>query len=317
MGGLGNLIETAWAAMGDERVGSKNARSVFAISNSFMAIAALLFSSVRLYKLRFLAYVSAPHKLVVESFSYAYLLYGVLGLVLSGLIYWKYEDRHDKDPISPKAANENPFSLIVRIINHLKKLIDSKRFLYGILVFLLWEVAFYLIHQIGIDLKIKPFNFVTRWMAGGYIFGTLLLPFFQKTSGKDLIRIGHYISIFSLIIGLILSLSSTIPLYLLVNLCFAVFAVGAAFLSPTLFSSISAKVPIHMQGILFGSYGSTDTLATALAWILGELLRNLIIHLYNRFKLHFISPVVMISLSLLLMIGAALFYGRFNKIRKH
>lgn len=305
-GCFGNLIEISWAAMGDERLGSENARSLFAISNSFMAIAALIFSTRSLFRIHIVAKLLRNQQVNPQNSPLPNFLFALASLIILVFLFIKYKSQHDQDKIGGHTSTAQ----------HLKEF-WNKAFLLGISIFFLWEFSFYLMHQIGIDLSIRPFNSVTKWMAIGYIIGTLILSLLRKKSEKGVITFGHAISIFSLISGIFLAIFSKIPLYNVVDFSLAFFAIGTAFLSPTLFSLVSAKVPIHRQGALFGLYGSADTFATAIALLIGKVASHLIQHLHRKFGLNFISPLIILSISLFTMISAFILYGFFRKHHKH
>lgn len=313
---LGNVIEISWAAMGDERIKSKNARSIFAASNAFMALSALFFGWSQIHRSHVIGNLvlnNSPQKFEIPNLNSGACL--LLSLLVILAVIFLYKDKHDSDPESSVIREGSFYYLLRHVFTHIRKLFSSKRFCLAVTTFLFWEMSFYLIHQLGVDLKINPFGYVTFWMAAGYVLGTLFLPLFRKVPEFKLVLIGHLISIAPLITSFCLTFFYPNLLMQIVNGCFTIYSFGAAFLSPCLFSTISSEKKIHEQGVVFGAFGSTDTLATALAWALGLFLNKTISFFQNCFSLNIISPLVMILSCFILMVLAIALYGKFYKTK--
>ena len=275
--GFGNITEVAWSAMGDEKLGTEYSRLVFALSNCCMGTAALIFRFFRFYKVLFILHILSGRPAPANPLAWTYGSCAVFTLLLMMAVIFCYKDRHDTDISPQKIKKERPRFIFHTVLKHLSSSFHSERFRLGMTVFFFWEIAFYLIHQLGVDLPIRPFTSVTPYMAGGYVLGTFVLPILHKLDDHKLITAGHILAIAPLPIAIFLSLFTQISPKLLIDGCFAIYSFGTAFLSPCIFATLSNEKKVHEQGVLFGVFGSVDVAATLGALVLGWLCKNLIV----------------------------------------
>lgn len=172
-------------------------------------------------------------------------------------------------------------------------------------MFLCWEVSFYSSQFLDADAHICEFKGLTFSMALGYTIGTFcLLP--CRRSNQHLMKVGFMISFYALAPILLLYpfIGFSRPLVLVL---YFIYAMGAAFLVPSLFSSLSLiRRNVHKQGIMMGLIESSDTCALLLASVVSTLF---VYFLSNEL----ISPIAMPIFSMAFMLLSLVFNRKFRQ----
>ena len=278
-GGFGNTLPLSWAAIADTQ--TKNIRFSFGLSTTAMALGYLaLILLNNLFKLKDLTIV-------------LFFVFITLALLcVKQFLDIRADKRKDSDAYEiPSLKND-----VKELINNFLK---RYRFRKGLKAFLLWEVSFYSIHILDVDLKILKFKGLTLAMIFGYIVGVICLRFAKKED-YEIIKIGYKISIIS-----ILPIFVLFPFFRDVKLimmpCYFVYALGIAFLVPSLFAIMAKEMESHEQGKIYGLFDSTDTVAF--------LLSSIVSMLYNYLKL---NPIYIVSFSFFIFIISWFPYAKFR-----
>lgn len=183
----------------------------------------------------------------------------------------------------------------------LKNFLQSDRFSKALLTFLLWEISFYSAHMLDVDLRIEDFKGLTLAMILGYLIGVGCLWKIPNKTDAEMIKIGYQISIFSFIPIFILYLFVSNIKWIIIC-CYFFYSLGAAFLAPSLFSTLSKEKHVNEQGKIYGLLDSTDTIAFLLATIITVM--------YHWIEF---SKIVLISISFLTFLISLWPYARFRR----
>lgn len=242
---FGNNLPLSWAAIADTQ--NKSVRLSLALSTSAMALGYLglillrkMFGNEGLVKVIFFMFI-----------------------ILSFICAKKFFDIRDKKywEKDKKISFSNEIRLLVN--NFLK----SRRFRKGLLTFIYWEISFYSIHMLDVDLKIKEFKGLTLAMILGYLVGVTCLWKFSKKKDHELIKYGFIISILSFLpIFILTPIVSDIEKVIIS--CYFFYALGSAFLIPSLFSTLSNERKASEQGKIYGLLDSADTIAFLVATLI-------------------------------------------------
>lgn len=179
-----------------------------------------------------------------------------------------FEDLRDKEGETILAkSNESKVQLLLREIKlvlgefKLVKIeLSCSRTRYGLVTFLMWEIAQYSIHMLNVDLQIKKFSNLTTAMVVGYLVGLAFLRLSKNIYDKNVIRIGYVVCLSS-IIPYILSYWYLENIKSVLLVCYFFYNLGNVFLAPSLFSILAQERKPHEQGKIFGLLESTDTVA--------------------------------------------------------
>jgi hypothetical protein len=144
---------------------------------------------------------------------------------------------------------------------------------------------------LDIDLQIKEFKGLTLSMILGYLVGVACLWMFSRKKDEEMIKLGYTISLISFIpIFTCAPFISNITTLSIV--CYFFYAIGAAFLAPSLFSTLSRERNSHEQGKIYGLLDSADTLAFLLSSIIAMIYYWLRIHQIFIISFSFIALLV-------------------------
>jgi len=156
--------------------------------------------------------------------------------------------------------------------------------------------------MLDVDLKIRAFKGLTMAMIMGYLIGVFFLWMFRRKEDQQMIKIGYTISIIALIpIFILFPFASDLKMTIIS--CYFFYALGAAFLAPSLFSMLSKERKPHEQGKIYGLLDSTDAIALLIA--------SLAALIYQWLEL---KQIVIIFVSLIAFIASWGPYATFKKI---
>ncbi len=294
-GGLGNNLPLAWAAIADIR--AKNFRFSFGLSTAAMAFGYLVLICLK--------------KLFNTGGSTIIVL--LLFMVLIYFCVRKFQDIRDRktplDAIEPPPSQYSPQheeNFWNRLRNEISFIIrdflKDRRTRKALVAFMLWEISFYSALIVDVDIEIRDFNHLSVSMLLGYLLGVVLLKFSSKRTDDQMIKIGYYLSILSLVpvfvIGPFFNMNITIIC------CYFVYSLAAAFLAPSLFSILSRERKPHEQGKIYGLIDSSDTIAFLIASIAAM-------------SYHFlqIGPVYLVLFSFIAFLLSIAPYAEFKKIQ--
>ncbi len=281
-GVAGNNLPLAWAGIADTQ--TKNVRLSLGFSTSAIALGYLGLIILR--------------KIFNETTLSVIIFFMFLFLCI--ICYKSFIDIRDNK--TSKNNSEDP-SLISDIKTLVNKFLRSRRFTQGLLTYLFWEISFYSAHMLDVDLKIIEFKGLTLAMILGYLFGVACLWKLPKKSDEEVIKLGYQISILSFVP--MFSLYSFVPSKeFLIIICYFSYAFGAAFLAPSLFSTLSKEREPHEQGKIYGLLDSTDTIAL--------LVSTIITMTYNWLNL---NQIVIVFISFTLFLLSWWPYASFKKTR--
>lgn len=293
--GLGNSLPLSWAGIADTR--NKNFRFSLGLSTSAIAFGWLLLLGI--------------NKLFPDLKANIYLIFVYLLLILLCSKYFR-DIRDSRNGISHQHVVNNKSNHFIRdiqliyyeIILLLKELKNS-HIQRGLLAFFLWQMSFYCMNTLDIDLRLREFSDLSAVMMIGYLLGVVILKFCEKISDPQMIRLGYITCISSIVSYLILFplLHKTRSLLLT---SFFFYNLGTAFLPNVLFAMLSKERLPHEQGRLYGLIDSTDTLAF--------LISSSISILYSSIKL---SPVFIVAFSFILFLISWISYKKFEEKKVH
>lgn len=281
-GGLGNTLPLSWAAISDLKTGDFR----FSLALSTAAIAA-----------GFLA-LSLIEKFFNEKTSGIgiFLIY----LVVVFICIKKFIDIRDKG--KPKDESPRHFFHLVQIeLKNLSLELKKPDIIFSLISFSLWQVSFYIVHQLDLDFHNQYFSNVTQVMMLGYFVGVLILRFCNKFSDYIMIKTGYWICLSSILPIFIFSLFFNNINKLIVP-CYFIYNLGTAFMPASLFSIISSKRKPHEQGKVYGLIDSTNTFSI--------LCSSLILVPFNSIT---INPLLVIFISFITM---AVSFFPFKKLEK-
>lgn len=169
--------------------------------------------------------------------------------------------------------------------------------------YILWEISIYsiLISQVEKFRAYKVPNLATTMMLS-YIIGVVALRYCRKISDSRMIKIGYYISTFSIVPYFLLKLFTLEP-PLVLQVCFGLHSVGNALLSPTLMSVLAKEKSPHEQGKRYGLVESSDTIAFLIGTFVCMFFNFMNLPLFFLASFSFISFVL-----------SWRFYGRFKNL---
>lgn len=274
---LGNTLPIAWASLADAKM--KDFRFSVGFATIGMAGGYLVLSLIQK--------AFSPSSSII--FSIILILLGVL------LCMRFFIDIRGKSKQSPQ-NNTIQKEVVVIFTDFLL----CKRFRRALIVFMLWELSFYCVFILDVDMHIKAFDNLSLTMILGWILGVMILKFI-KASDTSLIKIGFHLSIWSLISLLIFRFLFSESKYILLSLYF-IYSIGCGLLVPSLFSILSKERKGNEQGKIYGLIDSIDTIAFLLAAILGIG--------YNSFNL---KPNFIYILSFLTLLISVQYYVLFLK----
>ncbi len=293
--GFGNTLPLSWAAIADTQ--SKNFRFSLGLSTSAMAFGYLGLLIIKtLFK------------------DESALITSCLFIVLIFFCITKFEDIRDKKPSnfdnpslsSTSAQKKQPkLSIKTMFISEVKLIINNflkdRRTRKALLAFMLWEISFYCALIVDIDMKISEFKNLSLSILLGYLVGVVFLRFMNKKKDEEMIKIGYYISIFSLIPIFILGYFLSVTVIMIY--CYFFYSLAAAFLAPSLFAILSKERKPHEQGKIYGLIDSTDTIAFLLA--------SISVMIYHSCQL---NPMLLAFFSFIVFLISYIPYAQFKKI---
>lgn len=142
-----------------------------------------------------------------------------------------------------------------------------KRFRRALITFMLWELSFYCVFILDVDMHIEAFRFLSLSMVSGWIAGIMLLKCI-KCSDRLIIKWGLYLCMCCLVCVVIFKMIFSDYHVVTVSLFF-IYSIGCGFLVPSLFSILSKERSPNDQGKIYGLIDSFDTIAFLLASISG------------------------------------------------
>jgi MFS family permease len=293
--GLGNNLPLSWAAIADTHTTKNNFRFSLAFSTTAIAIAFLVLAGLnRLF--------SQPGSNIVLICAFFFLT--LFCMKNFSDIRDRSKDPAHWNPGSEKRHLSHAFRLIWGEIGMIVKELRHRHLSGALLAFLLWQISFYSVNALDVDLKVKQFSNLTTTMMFGYLIGVGILRFFPTVQDIKMVRFGYYICVGSVIPFLILYyfIESTRTLLLI---CYFFYNLGTAFMPASLFSILSKKKSFHEQGKIYGLIDSANTLAF--------LLSSIVAIVYNSFK---INQIVIVSFSLIVFLISWIPYRRFEQIVK-
>lgn len=293
--GLGNNLPLSWAAIADTHTTESNFRFSLAFSTTAIAIAFLVLASLN----GLFSGAGANIALICVFF------------FLTLFCMKNFRDIRDrsKDPAhwntsAEKKRISHAFRLIWGEMGMIAKELRQQHVSGALLAFLLWQVSFYSVNALDVDLRVKQFSNLTTTMMIGYLIGVGILRFFPKVQDIKMVRVGYYVCVASVVPFLFLFyfVENTRMLLLI---CYFFYNLGTAFMPASLFSILSKKKSFHEQGKIYGLIDSANTLAF--------LLSSIVAIVYNSFK---ISQIFIVSFSLVVFLISWIPYKRFEQIVK-
>ncbi|MBS0628735.1 MAG: MFS transporter [Verrucomicrobia bacterium] len=296
----GNTLPISWAAIADTQ--SENNRGSYALASGAYAVSYLILIVLYNY-----------------SISQTILSYSVLALLIISLLLaiFRFRDLEDlkieKDLEIEEAKNRlkgiKKHALVFWIVFKKEKFkilnsIKDRATRQALLAYLLWSISIYSILVSQIDLRGASFksNHIAMAMMIGYLIGVAILKLKSVNLASDskIIKLGYYISFFSLI-PFFLAFPFISDITILLGLCYFLHALGNSFLSPAFLSFMSKENPKHEQGKILGLIESADTLAfmTSIVFVM----------IYNYFQL---SLLTLICFSFLSFAFSFIYYKRFK-----
>lgn len=278
---LGNTLPIAWAGLADTQ--DSNIRFSLGLSTTSIALGYLILSLLN------------KHLGTTQ-------VLGVILILFLGHIFlgWKYfEDVRNDNIIFRNDVNR--FKLIIKDIKLLwKDFLLCKRVLLGLLSFLMWEISYYSVHMLDVDMKLDEFKNLTAFMIMGYCVGTVILKV-SKKSDWELMRYGYIISFISLL-PIFISFPFFGHLKHIAFSCYTVNGMGSALLAPSIFSILSKERESHEQGKIYGLIDSTDSVAL--------LVTFLVVIKFTSLQL---NPIYIYTFSFLNIVFSVFAYASFKK----
>lgn len=268
-GSLGNTVPISWAAVADTQ--TKNLRFSLALSTAGYAIGYLLIALFKEFFNR------------VESSLISLILYIVL-ILLSFLLF---KDLRDYQTLNRKQKSIRHFSFFQLISRELKSIaheLRDKQLLLGLSSYLLWATSLYTLLLFFIDFRQEYIHFPLYMMAG-YLIGVILIRRLHTRTDDAVIRIGYWVSFCSLFVVIFIFPICGERFHAGLIICFSIYSLANAFLSPSILASLSNDRNVHQQGTTFGFIESTDSV--------GFLLGALINLLWDYLQLGLFSALVL------------------------
>lgn len=256
----GNTIPMAFAAIVDTQ--KKDHRGAFAIASST-------------YSLGFITLIFLN---MISKSNLFHICFALVIIILAlRITVTLFQDTSDQTAHLPHYASiEETHSWVitfwkisVRELRLIYKELKRPLTLVALLAYLMWEISMYSIIISQIDFNPGPAQRITFAMMVGYLVGVFILKLRPIIRVKDInmITTGYLISFSSLIPYFFLYKYFTTYSLILLGGCYALHAVGNAFLSPSILSIITKNRPIHDQGKILGLVESTDTIAFLIATV--------------------------------------------------
>lgn len=253
-GGLGNTLPLSLAGVADGKF--KDTRFSMALCTGAMATGYLVLILLQNFT------TIAKSSIIIS----------ILLLIVLLICINYFNDIRDKEGKTIEAKNnETKFQTFIRegkLILHETSLIKNefkcKRTIFGLLIFVLWEISQYSVHCLNADLRVKRFSNLTTAMVCGYLLGLLILKILKNLDDKKTIRIGFTICLLSVVPYFILYPFLSDRKILLLS-CYFFYNLGTVFLAPSLFSILAKERKPHEQGVIFGLLESVDTIAFLVA----------------------------------------------------
>lgn len=182
---------------------------------------------------------------------------------LCGLLSLLVKDKADLEPyIGPHSL----FKSLIDEMKHLGSLLKDSWVRWGLGGYLTAEVAFYQIFARG-EAEVNNPNvrfIIVTWVLG-YCAGVLLQNWLiPKNKDKEGMISGVTISAISMMVLIVITLFNYPNIYLKASTNI-LFALGFGFFVPCLFSMVSKKYGIHLQGKIYGLIDADDSLALMIA----------------------------------------------------
>lgn len=177
--------------------------------------------------------------------------------------------RYIKDPEDSLPINS--FS-VKKELNLLKTLISAPIMYWGLIGYLAAEIAFYKIFSSGKEnIEAPEVRFVVATWVLGYIFGAIGQHYiFPKSRERFGMLCGTYISLAAMLF-LIIFTSLGLKNSIILALTNSSFALGFGFFVPCLFSIVSERHQLNLQGKIYGLIDATDSLALMIAVLINNL----------------------------------------------
>ncbi|OGN56769.1 MAG: hypothetical protein A3D96_07120 [Chlamydiae bacterium RIFCSPHIGHO2_12_FULL_44_59] len=259
----GNTIPISFAAIADTQ--GKNYRKSFALASSTYSLAFTTLILIHLFSSNNVLYISIS---------------SIILFISLFLCIHTFQDSSDKSAHLPyytarthySESSQHIFSKFWRLgtreIGLLMQELRRPLTKYGLAAYLFWEISMYSIIISQIDLNPGPSQNITLAMMIGYLMGICILQIrpCHKIRDRHMIVIGYCFSFFSLLPYFFLAPFIHSELWL-IGICYALHAIGNAFLSPTLLSILAKRRSTHDQGKILGLVESADTTAFLVASI--------------------------------------------------
>ena len=203
----------------------------------------------------------------------------ILSITFSLLILLRKIFFNKKEEKLPLKIKSEPFSKKIRkeFQELWKDFLSCPNFNAAILAYLFWEISFYVIFILDVDMRMQYFKTLSPFMIIGYLIGVFSLIIFRKKGSnldRKLIIIGYYLSLISVsLMVTCLSFGEKISWtqhFWIVNFFYFIYSFGFGWMVPCLFSLVSKNKGIHKQGKIYGLIDSVDTIAFAVAALIAS-----------------------------------------------
>jgi MFS family permease len=281
---FGNNLPLSWAAIADTQ--EKNFRFSLALSTSAIAMGFL----VLLFLNNFFTESKSTILLIVVFF-----------LLICMCVQFFKDIRDKKRPPTALQIQSRRTVIIGKNFKEIASDLKDTHTRYGLKAFLLWQISFYSVNVLAIDLQIRQFSSLTGIMMVGYLLGVAILRILNRVTDVKMIRIGYYTCNSSLLAFFLFFPFVNETRHLLLT-CYFFYNLGTAFMPASLFSLFSKERKPHEQGKIYGLVDSTDTF--------GFLLGSFVGIGYNSLKF---DPVYMVVFSFLCFLISWFPYKKFER----
>src|SRR5690606_28848149 len=100
------------------------------------------------------------------------------------------KDSSTQDPSFAKTIFY-PLGLIFREIRAVGNELKQERTRKALSSFLLWQISFYCVNALDVDLRVEQFSGLTTAMMAGYLLGVVILRFLYNVDDFKMVRIGY------------------------------------------------------------------------------------------------------------------------------
>ena len=258
----GNITPISWAAIAD--VQKKELRFALGIATSPYALSYII--------------LGLFNRLSKKTSSDLIIWFFILVIIIYVIKF--FTDPNDIEK-RKKRIDSSPLKKISTEKRAIFKDFRDKIILTGLLGYLCWSIALYIMLVILVDFGIAHGNAYAIHMMYGYFIGVLILKFCDKVSDNHIISLGYIVTLVPLILYFFLK-DTTIKHSLLINIPCVFTGMGNAYLTTAMLTILSKERKIHEQGRVFGLVESIDTF--------GFWLATLIVLFYKIFKpsIHFL-----------------------------